>query len=57
MNKFIIIGNNKNNNVFTFDIELYINSPCIQTSGQATKEIRPLLFPGGLAPVLVLSAH
>lgn len=56
MNKFIIIGNNKNNYVFIFDMVLYINSPCSQTSGQATKEIRPLFIPGGLTSKLVLLA-
>lgn len=56
MNKFIIVGNNKNNNVFTISIVLYINSPSSQISGQATKEIRPLFIPGGLTLILVLSA-
>lgn len=56
MNKFIISRNNKNNNVFIFDLVLYINSPCSQTSGQATKGIRPLFTPGGLTSMLVLLA-
>lgn len=56
MNKFIIIGDNKNNYVFIFDMVLYINSPCSQTSGQATKEIGPLFIPGGLTSKLVLLA-
>lgn len=55
-NKFIFTGNNKNNNVFTFNIVLYMNSPCSQTSGQATEEIRPLFIPSGLTPTLVLLA-
>lgn len=55
MNTFIIIGNNENNNVFTFYIVL-CSSSCRQTSGQATKEIRPQLIPGGLTSILVLLA-
>lgn len=40
--------------LFTSDIIGYVNSPCIQTSGQTAKEVSSLFFPGGLIPILVL---
>ena len=52
VNKFIIIYNN---NIVTFNIVLYINSPSSQISGQATKEIF-LFIPGGLPLILILLA-